>query len=483
MRFKKALLTSALTGGFLFFNSISALAGPDDFYNELYNNLLVRNPHFTITYNGNYEDVYNGDLDAMFQKVGSIHKAGNSDDFDYMYHNISTMNLSIPSIGGASADFVFDINYRESMERLQEVNADVASVLPELTQGNTVEVIKNIHDFVVNRISYDESLTKYTAYDGIVGQSTVCQGYSLLMYKMLTEAGIPARYVCGQAGTRHAWNIVKVGDKWYFVDATWDDPVGSRPVLRYDYFLVGMNTLSKDHSLDSKFLTPEFMSEYPISDTDYDFNSAEALPLVQQPTNPSTENNQESINSTEPQNNQKRDVILKGETEDYNFDLRSAIRQVIVSSIDETIAKQDASFNDNEKKMLAELFNLQKEIMIAAVMRLSDAELQKLATNADTFTDPIFDAAEQQYRARIFSPVEAYITSPEFAQHLETEWNNTSAATDMAHMSPEMQEKYQESWYEPHMLQKIHEKLSEISQQHSDQLINDLHSQFQAILQ
>ncbi|RAN85873.1 transglutaminase, partial [Bacillus sp. SRB_28] len=71
------------------------------------------------------------------------------------------------------------------------------------------EKVKVIHDWIVLNLSYDTSLKKYTAYDGLVTGSTVCQGYSLLAYRMLERVGIDNRIVEGTAGGQlHAWNIV-----------------------------------------------------------------------------------------------------------------------------------------------------------------------------------------------------------------------------------------------------------------------------------
>ena len=35
---------------------------------------------------------------------------------------------------------------------------------------------------------------------------------------------------------RHAWNIVRVGGRYYHLDATFDNSVGTPELIRYDYF-------------------------------------------------------------------------------------------------------------------------------------------------------------------------------------------------------------------------------------------------------
>lgn len=48
------------------------------------------------------------------------------------------------------------------------------------------------------------------------------------------------------------WSYVKLDDKWYAVDTTWDDPIvyGGGTVgyeVKHQYFLVGSDTLFKNH--------------------------------------------------------------------------------------------------------------------------------------------------------------------------------------------------------------------------------------------
>lgn len=86
--------------------------------------------------------------------------------------------------------------------------------------------MKAIHDYVVKHVSYDTSYKAYTAYEALVNRSAVCQGYALLTYQLLKEAGIENHFVTGTGdGQPHAWNLVKIENKWYHLDTTFDDPV------------------------------------------------------------------------------------------------------------------------------------------------------------------------------------------------------------------------------------------------------------------
>lgn len=98
-----------------------------------------------------------------------------------------------------------------------------------------LEKAKALHDWVAGNIEYD-----YRAYlDGDLSLKKdtqvlndgkgVCSGYSFLYASLCRAAGLTAKVVYGQvksskgwASQQHAWNEVKIGDKWITVDNTWD---------------------------------------------------------------------------------------------------------------------------------------------------------------------------------------------------------------------------------------------------------------------
>ena len=64
----------------------------------------------------------------------------------------------------------------------------------------------------------------------------------------------------------HAWNMVKVGGKWYHIDVTWDDPVNDTyGKARHDYFMLSDNAISNDNHNHYGWY-----SSYQATDTTYD---------------------------------------------------------------------------------------------------------------------------------------------------------------------------------------------------------------------
>ncbi|MGN7360604.1 transglutaminase domain-containing protein [Paenibacillus sp. SAF-054] len=186
------------------------------------------------------------------------------------------MNYTIESYGysysgsSKSANVSVQLSYRESAAQTAFVAKRVQSILGSILRPgmNDHEKVKVIHDWIVLNLKYDETLRKYTAYDGLSSGSTVCQGYSLLAYKMLTDAGITNRIVEGTAAPRdtgvsqlHAWNLVLLDGKWYHLDTTWDDPAPDKAgEIGIGYYLRTDEQMKKDHS---------WTKSYPAANTLY----------------------------------------------------------------------------------------------------------------------------------------------------------------------------------------------------------------------
>ena len=100
--------------------------------------------------------------------------------------------------------------------------------------------VKAIHDFVVDRTSYDvatlnsiKSGRARAAQDAQTvfnDRTGVCEGYARLMAEMGKHSGDEIVYIVGVSrdgaengsGIGHAWNGVKIEDNWYLIDATWN---------------------------------------------------------------------------------------------------------------------------------------------------------------------------------------------------------------------------------------------------------------------
>ena len=110
---------------------------------------------------------------------------------------------------------------------------------------------KYVHDYLIDRVSYDTaSKMNQSAYSALVGDSTVCAGFSRAFQHVLMQLDIPCYYSTGTAaGGDHAWNIVALGGDYYNVDVAWDDATTSAYGGHdYSYFNVPDGQFSSDHT-------------------------------------------------------------------------------------------------------------------------------------------------------------------------------------------------------------------------------------------
>ena len=237
-----------------------------------------------------FDESWDGIIDGTFEHTG-VPVEG-----DYLRKHYGGL---VPG----SISIVFDENYENYLmsipitvtvytdyDQEEAVTAAVDELLDEIiTDGMTdYQKVKAIYDYMTSNIVYDYDnlndgsyMLKYTAYAALINKTSVCQGYASLFYRLALECGIDARYISGQsvnsAGQqgRHGWNIVKLGSKYYLLDATWDAGRNN-----YGYFLKASYT---DHFEDEEYRTSEFTTKYPMTAKDYvacTEHTAEVLPAV-----------------------------------------------------------------------------------------------------------------------------------------------------------------------------------------------------------
>ena len=192
--------------------------------------------------------------DFLFDEVeGLIQQArdGILAEDDYLRFSYTTMGTQW---AGNDGDVTIDASasYLTTYDEEQQVSQRVAQILAEIvTDGMTDEHIeKAVHDWIVQHVAYDTNGTEYSAYGALFQGTAVCQGYALLAFKMLRDAGVGARIIDGLGdGVNHAWNMVYLCGQWYHLDVTWDDPVpdGQTPI-RYTYFNLSDVEMGADHS-------------------------------------------------------------------------------------------------------------------------------------------------------------------------------------------------------------------------------------------
>lgn len=143
-----------------------------------------------------------------------------------------------------SPEYSCDSREREAAEAELERMLREA-VLPDMAPW---QIALSLHDLLAERTMYDESQSSCTAYDLLTEGTSVCEGYSRIYQELLGRAGVES-VLCSSDAMDHVWNMVRLGDGWYHVDVTWDDPVPDvSGRVEHTYFLLSDEQISDpDH--------------------------------------------------------------------------------------------------------------------------------------------------------------------------------------------------------------------------------------------
>jgi hypothetical protein len=221
-------------------SSNNSIDTPDKLKIEIYKALNARLTSFTIN--------YVGDTSNISELITSlINDIFNNDD--YLHYSISQYQYTG---SGYSNDVTLEFSFVYFGEPDEAyVNSTCQNIIDSiiLPEDSVQKKIEKVHDYLVRYLKYDESLTYYDAVSALKYKTAVCQGYSLLMQKMMNLMGIESEIIVGEAdGANHSWNLVLVDGYWYHIDATWDDPIPDQQgrALR-TYFMVS-NEFMRAHS-------------------------------------------------------------------------------------------------------------------------------------------------------------------------------------------------------------------------------------------
>ena len=275
-------------------------AGLAELAQVIRDNGMQRKSRFSVDFSGSDEEwsrLFNG-MSFFYYDMIVLDDASTSDDSDYLIGNINFskefMSASVEEEGG-NGEIIFTPTYFETADETEYVNTHTKEILAELgtSQMSDYSKVKAVHDYVCALITYTNDVDNASSvYGAYVRGKGLCNSYALCMYKLLVEAGVPCHWIGGSAGTGrdsagHAWNIVKLGDQWYNLDATWDDADNDK--ISYDYFLKGTADFdeadtSQVHTMDNEYYESSYLTDFPIAETSYVVSDEDLKPVTPTPT-------------------------------------------------------------------------------------------------------------------------------------------------------------------------------------------------------
>lgn len=224
---------------------------------------------FTSHKDGLYWDLL---YDAMKCDDSSTGQEG-----DALLYGYGGCQLSYSTAGYIKYTMAYHSNAEQEAKLTEAVTVAMAKL--QLNGLSEAKKITKIHDYICNHVDYAYNSTEeqiYTAYGALCTGKAVCQGYAVLFYRLCKEAGLSVRIISGTGnGGPHAWNIVRIGSKYYNVDCTWD----GQDAATYNEFLLKSEADFRDHTRESwkvagsrylDYTSAEFNAQYPMTEKSWD---------------------------------------------------------------------------------------------------------------------------------------------------------------------------------------------------------------------
>lgn len=237
------------------------------------NKTELKNVLFTILNNGYEEFTFFCDIDYK-DCIEDINEFASDDEilssfnnFVHPYNNYNIVYLNYNNFG--KVDIKFEKLYKEN--EINALNKIVDTIYTELINENMSdkEKILKIHDYIIVNTSYDHERA-----DSIINENKnyvplyqsnkaigpllqnmgICGGYSDAMALFLNKMNIPNLRVANEI---HIWNLVKLDNKWYHLDLTWDDPTNQteKDLIIHSYFLIDtekLKSINNNHHFDER---------------------------------------------------------------------------------------------------------------------------------------------------------------------------------------------------------------------------------------
>ena len=232
------------------------------------------NLNFPASWFDSHKDELYWDLlyDAMKCDESSTGQEG-----DALLYGYAGCNVSYSTAGYIKYTMAYHSNAEQEAKLTEAVAAAMAKL--QLNGLSEAKKITKIHDYICNHVDYEYNSKEeqiYTAYGALCTGKAVCQGYAVLFYRLCKEAGLSVRIISGTGnGGPHAWNIVRIGSKYYNVDCTWD----GQDATTYNEYLLKSEADFKDHTRKSwkvagshylDYTSAEFNAQYPMTEKSWD---------------------------------------------------------------------------------------------------------------------------------------------------------------------------------------------------------------------
>ena len=156
------------------------------------------------------------------------------------WSGLETMNPLADAVTVTGNEYGSSNIYNKTMYEKSVQNALCEALGKSKGKGMTdIQKAVALHDWLVVNCQYDVTVSRtycHSKYGAIVEGYAVCDGYAKAFNDLLSRVGVKAKYMEGRKTVSpggepqpHAWSVVVIDGKEYYVDVTADDPVSDVP--------------------------------------------------------------------------------------------------------------------------------------------------------------------------------------------------------------------------------------------------------------
>ena len=182
------------------------------------------------------------------------------------------MSNTVGYASGVICFYVDSLYYSYSVRK--QCNEDVQKMITDcstavLAAQTEYDKVLAIHNFINNKIEYayisgtnipETAQWAHNIIGVASGDKAVCESYAKTFLYLCRVYGIDCIIATGLSrGQGHAWNVVEIDGKWYYVDLTWND--GDRS---YYYFGLAPYVFGQSHTSDTPVHGINYLYELPV---------------------------------------------------------------------------------------------------------------------------------------------------------------------------------------------------------------------------
>lgn len=156
-------------------------------------------------------------------------------------------------------NFEYSMKEKEILKDQKRIKKIVKQLKEDTQNLKSYQKIKYIYDDVITHCKYNEQ-AKYNQeiISVLINHQSVCSGYAKTMQYLLNQLHFKATFLTGKTikGRRdkHAINMIKYDNDYYYIDATWGDLVlADEGIINNNYLMFDSQTMKQMYDLDDHY--------------------------------------------------------------------------------------------------------------------------------------------------------------------------------------------------------------------------------------